>query len=150
MDIPSRIREKHLKIWGKILNVDSLTIPLLNSIMVAQKLYILRPHVNAQPGHSQTKADINHALVWLTDLWRKFEAILRTWAKTEVKAHADAANKLTLLEEVRFIPLLSRFVVVLDGYGEPGLLEEVHEFVETTMRMFWHIEPWLQARGVWL
>lgn len=149
-DIPNRIKERHLQTWGKILNMDPLTTPLSHSIRVAKKLYMLLPHVKDQPGDLQAKADIHHALIRLTELWKKFEEVLQDWARTEVGAHANAADGLTRLEEARFMPELARFTVILQGYGEPGLFEEIREFVATSMELSGQIETWLYSQGVWL
>lgn len=128
--------------------MDPLTNPLSDCIKVAQILYVLRPHVNAQPGDLQEKADMHHAFVRLTDLWRKFEGVLQAWARIEFGAHADAADGLTLLEEARFMPLLARFTVVLQGYGDTGLFEEIEEFLVTSITLGQRIESWLQTQGV--
>ena len=57
-DKPSRIKEKHLKIWGEILNLDILTTLFSASIKVARMLYILRPHVNSQPWGVRERASL--------------------------------------------------------------------------------------------
>lgn len=147
-DIPTRIKEKQLKIWGGILNLDGLTTPLSDSIKVAKGLYILVPQVNAQPGGLQLKANMQHALVRLTYLWKKFAVILRSWAKTEVGAQAEAGDGLARLEEARFLPVLARFIVALQEYGEPGLFQEVAEFVATSVKLGQQIEFWLKAQNV--
>lgn len=151
VDIPSRIREKHQRIWGEILNMDLLTSPLADSIKVAETLYLLRPHVNAaQEGGLQEKADLHHAFVRLTELWEKFEEVLQTWARTVVGEGAGAADGLSRLEDARFEPVLASFIVILEGYGEPDLFEEVKEFVTTSITLRERIEFWLQTQDIWL
>ena len=143
-DTPSRIKENQLKIWKEIVNLDFLTTPLSDSIKVADILYQLRPHVNSQSGYSQEQTDMHHALVRLAELWRKFKEVLERWGKTEVGAHGSAADGLFRLEEARFLPVLARFRVVLQGFGEPGLGEELEEFVTTSMTLIQRIEVWLR------
>lgn len=145
-EIPTRIKEKHKKIWGPILNMDGLTTPLSDSIEVAQGLYELVPALKAQAGGLQFKADIQHALIRLVELWRKFELILRRWAKIAIGAEADAADGLTRLEEVRFTPVLASFSAVFDGFGEPSLIEEIKEFVETSVKLYRQIDFWLKTQ----
>lgn len=146
-DIPSNIRESHLKIWKDIIETDFLTTPLSDSIKIAETLYRLRPHVNSQPGDWPEKDQIHHALVRLAELWSKFEAVLGRWGRTEVGAHADAADGLFQLEEARFVPVLTRFLAVLRGYGQPNLFEEMEEFVATSMMLIEQIENWLRQVG---
>lgn len=128
--------------------MDVLTTSLSDSIKVAKRLYILVPHLNAQPGELQFKADVHHAFIRLMDLWRKFIVILRNWAKIEIGAEAKAADGLTRLEEARFMPVLARFIVVLDGYGEQGLFDEVEEFVATSVKLSRQIEIWLTTQNI--
>lgn len=141
--ILSHIKEKHLEIWKDIENVDLLTTPLSGSIEVAQKLYVLRPYVNMQPGGRQQKADLRHAFIRLIELWRGFEEVLNKWAKKEIGANADAADGLSRLVEVRFRPVLVRFSEALQKYGKLGLPKEVEEFVKTSMKLAQQIEDWL-------
>lgn len=148
-EIPSQIKEKHLKIWREIENIDFLTMPLSRSIKVAQMLYILRPHVNLQPGGSQHKADMHHAFIRLIELWRGFEEVLCKWSKEEIGANADAADGLSRLVEVRFRPELVRFSEALQGYGKLGLPKEVEEFVATSMTLAKQIEDWIAAQDAW-
>lgn len=146
-DVPSRIKEKHFNIWKEILDIDFLTTPLSDSVKVAKMLYRLRPHVNAQSGHWQEQTDMHHAFVRLVELWRKFEEILDRWARTEIGAHAGAADGLFRLEEARFLPVLARFFVVLKEHGRPRLWEQVEEFVTTSMKLTEQIEVWLREVG---
>lgn len=65
-EIPSQIKEKHLKIWNYLdQNVDFITTTLSNSIKIAQMLHILKPYVNLQQGGWQHKADLHHAFIRL-------------------------------------------------------------------------------------
>lgn len=146
-DIPSRIKESQLKIWKEIVNMDFLTKPLSDSIKVADILYHLRPQVNSQWGYSQERTDMHHAFVRLAELWRKFKEVLERWGKTEVGAHGTAADGLFRLEEARFLPVLARFRVVLQGCAGPGLVEELEEFVTTSMTLIQRIEVWLREVG---
>lgn len=148
-EIPSHIKEKHLKIWKDIENVDFLTTPLSGSIKIAQMLYILRPHVNIQPGGSQQKADMHHAFIRLVELWVGFEGVLEKWAKKEIGVDADAADGLSRLGEVRFRPELMRFGEALQEYGTLGLPKEIEEFVTTSMKLAQQIEVWLAVRNAW-
>lgn len=148
-EIPSQIKEKHLKIWKEIENVDFLTTPLSNSIKAAQMLYILRPHVNIQSGDWQQKADMHHAFIRLIELWVGFEKVLEKWAKKEIGVDADAADGLSRLGEVRFRPALTRFSEALQEYGNLGLPKELEEFVTTSMLLAREIEVWLALRGAW-
>lgn len=148
-DISSRLKEKHLEIWGQIWNLDFLTTPLSSSIKVAHMLYILRPHVDAQPEGSQEKADMHHAFVRLMEFWSRFEEILVRWAKEDVVADADAAEGLSRLEQARFFPVLGRFIEVLQADGEEGLSKDVEEFVTTTTPWTKQIELWLVTRKAW-
>lgn len=145
-EISSRIKEKHLKIWGQIWNIDFLTTPLSDSIRVAEMLYILLPHVNSQPEGSQEQADIHHALVRLMELWGRFEKALSLWVKEEVGPTANAADGLSRLEEARFLPVVERFTKVLQADGENGLPKDVEEFVTTTMPLTRQIEYWLTTQ----
>lgn len=86
-------------------------------------LYILRPHVDAQPEGSQEKADMNHAFVRLMELWSRFEAILVRWAKEDVGADADAADGLSWLEQARFVPVVGRFIEVLQARWGGGSIQ---------------------------
>ena len=54
-------------------------------------------------GTLQKQTDMHHAFVRLVELWRKFEEVLDRWARTEVGAHAGAADSLFRLEEARFL-----------------------------------------------
>lgn len=148
-EIPSQIKEKHLKIWKEIENVDFLTTPLSSSIKVAQMLYILRPHVIRQSGDWQQKADMHHAFIRLIELWEGFEEVLEKWAKKEIGVNADAADGLSWLGEVRFRPALMRFNEALQEYGNLGLPKEVEEFVTTSMMLAQEIEVWLGVRSAW-
>ena len=131
--------------------MDLLTSPLADSIKVAETLYFLRPYVNAaREGGLQEKADMHHAFVRLTDLWKKFEEALQTWARTEVGKDADAADGLSLLEDARFMPVLARFILIFEGYRQPDLFEEVEEFVTTSTKLSERIEFWLHTQGIWL
>lgn len=150
VDIPSRIKEKHQKIWGEVFNMDLLTSPLADSIKVAETLYFLRPYVNTAPEGLQEKADMHHAFVRLTNLWKKFEEALQTWARTEVGEDADAADGLSRLEDARFMPVLARFILIFEGYRQPDLFEEVEEFVTTSITLSERIEFWLHTQGTWL
>lgn len=82
-DIPSRLRDKHLQIWGGInVNLDFLTTPLADSVRIAEILYDLKTHLHAQTGASETtKANLHHAFVRLTQIWKRFEAVLDSWAR---------------------------------------------------------------------
>ncbi|MCJ1342986.1 hypothetical protein MMC31_001175 [Peltigera leucophlebia] len=148
-ELPSRIKEKHLKIWGGIqVNMDLLTTPLSRSIKVAELLYNLRPYVNAQPSGLQEKADMHHAFVALVDLWSRFDEILESWAKTEIGPRADAADGLFLLEQARFLPVLTRFGEAMQGYeGQPHFIKEVEEFVTTSGKLSQRIEVWLELQN---
>lgn len=147
--ISSRLKEKHLKIWGQIWNIDFLTTPLSDSIKVAEMLYILRPHVDADPECSQEQADIHHAFVRLMELWGRFERALSLWAKDEVGPTANAADGLSRLEEARFLPVVERFTQVLKADGEDGLSKDVEEFVTTTLPLTRQIEYWLTTQKAW-
>lgn len=148
-EIPSQIKEKHLKIWRDIENVDFLTTPLSSSIKVAQILYTLRPHVNIQPEGWQQKADIHHALIRLIELWVGLGEVLEKWAQKEIGVDADAADGLSRLGEVRFRPGLMRFGEALREYGNLGLPKEIEEFVKTSMMLAQQIEVWLTAQNAW-
>lgn len=150
-EIPSRVKETHLKIWGDInMDMDFLTTPLSDSIKVAAMLYVLQPYLNAHPHALQEKADLHHAFVRLAELWTRFEDVLYSWAKTEIGAHADAADGLSCLEQARFMPVLKRFVEVMQGYGEqPDLFNDLEEFVTTSMRLTQNIEIWLAIQNSW-
>ena len=148
-EIPSQIKEKHLKIWKEIENVDFLTTPLSNSIKVAQMLYILRPHVNLQPGGWQHKSDLHHAFIRLIELWVGFEEGLVKWAKKEFGENnaMNATEALSQLGEVRFRPGLMRFSESLQEYGDLGLPQEIEEFVATSMMLARQIEVWLAIQN---
>lgn len=148
-EIPSSIKEKHLKIWNDLdENVDFITTPLANSISIAQMLYILRPHINLQQGGWQHKADLHHALIRLIELWVGFEKVLEKWAKREFgKEDADAADGLARLGEVRFRPALMRFREALQEYGDLGLPQEIEEFVTTSMMLAQQAEVWLAIQN---
>ena len=98
-------------------------------------------------GTLQKQTDMHHAFVRLVELWRKFEEILDRWARTEIGAHAGAADGLFRLEEARFLPVLARFFVVLKEHGRPCLWEQVEEFVKTSMKLTEQIEVWLREVG---
>lgn len=148
-EIPSQIKEKHLKIWKEIENVDFLTTPLSSSIKIARMLYILRPHVSIQSGDWQQKADMHHAFIRLIELWVGFEEVLEKWAKKEIGVDANAADGLSRLGEVRFRPALMRFSEALQEYGNLGLPKEMEEFVTTSMMLAQEIEVWLAVRSAW-
>lgn len=150
-EIPSRIKENHLKIWGGInVNIDFLTTPLEHSIKVAAILYILRPYVNAQHGGLQEKADMHHAFIRLKDIWTRLEDVLESWAKTEIGAFATAADGLSCLEKARFLPVLQRFFAAMQGNGEQSdLFEEAEEFITVSIRLTQQIEIWLGTQNAW-
>lgn len=150
-EIPSRIKENHLKIWGEInVNMDFLTTPLDHSIKVAAILYILRPYVNAQPGGLQEKADMHNAFIRLKGIWTRLEDVLESWAKTEIGAYANAADGLSCLEQARFLPVLRRFFEAMQGYGEQSdLFEEAEKFVTVSIKLTQQIEIWLGAQNAW-
>lgn len=150
-EIPSRIKETHLKIWGGInVNMDYLTIPLEHSIEAAAILYILRPYVNAQKGGLQEKADMHHALIRLKRIWTRLEEALEGWAKTEIGAYANAADGLSCLEQARFLPVLWRFFRAMQEYGEQlNLFEEAEEFVTACLKLTQKVEIWLDTQNAW-
>ena len=147
--ISSRLKEKHLKIWGQIWKIDFLTTPLSDLIKVAEMLYILQPYVNADPEVSQEQADIHHAFFRLMELWGRFDKDLSLWAKEEVGPTANAADGLSRLEEARFLPGVERFTEVLRADGEDGLPKDVEEFVTTTLPLTRQIEYWLTVQKAW-
>lgn len=150
-EIPSRIKENQLKIWGRI-NVDMsyLTTPLADSIKVASMLYILRPYLYAQQGGLQEKVDMHHAFIRLKDIWTRFDDVLERWAKTEIGAYANAADGLSCLEQARFLPRLHRFYGAMQGVGEQSdLFEEAEEFVTTSIMLTQQIEVWLATQNAW-
>lgn len=144
-EIPSRIKESHLQIWGGInVDLDHLTTPLSQSIRVAGILYSLRPYALAQPSESQEKAHMHLAFVALVKLWRRFEQILESWAKTEIGPCADVADGLSRLERARFMPVLKRFDEAMQGYeGKPHLIKQVEDCVTASLEIHRNLEVWL-------
>lgn len=150
-DIPSRLKEKHQKIWGDIqVNMDFLTTPLSDSILVAAMLYVLEPYVNAQIGGASftVRADLHHAFVRLTEMWKWFEDVLERWAKTEQREGAIPKDGLSLLEEARFLPVLHRFTEAMQRDGEQlDFVGELEEFVKTSKEFVMRVEVWLRTEN---
>lgn len=74
-DIPSQIKENQFETWKEILDMDFLITPFSDSIKVAEKLYLLRPHMYPRPEFLQEQTDIHHAFVRLMELWNTFEEV---------------------------------------------------------------------------
>lgn len=150
-DIPSRIKEKHQKIWGNIqVSMDFLTTPLSDSILVAAMLYVLEPYFNDEIGGASLKvrADLQHALVRLTDIWNCFGDVLESWARTEQRDSAIPKDGLSLLEEARFLPVLYRFTEAMQKDGEHlDLVGELEEFVKTSKELVMRVEVWLRTEN---
>lgn len=149
-DIPSRLQEKHQKIWGGInVTTDFLTTPLSDSIQVAATLYVLEAFVNIQPGgpaRLTVMADLHHSFVRLTEIWNWFEDILESWARTEQQREgAIPKDGLSLLEEARFLPVIRRFIELTQRNGERlDLVGELEDFVKTSKELVKRVESWLR------
>lgn len=148
-DIPTRLKEKHKKIWGDInVSMDCLTTPLSDSMLVAAMLYVIEPYVNAKIGGASltVRADLHHAFVRLMEIWDWFEKVLERWAKTEQREGAIPKDGLSLLEEARFLPVLHRFNEAMQRDGDQlDLVEVLEEFVKTSKEFVMRAEVWLRT-----
>ena len=137
-DIPTRLEEKHHQVWY-IWEPDNaivpLTCPLKESIQIADMLYTVHTNLHKFPGNEDEKVDIDHAFIRLMELWERFESILCYWAKKEMPRvpEADASDGLYMIEEARFIPIMTRFYAALESHSRPSFIEELREFVTTTI-----------------
>lgn len=155
-DIPSRLKEKHDKIWGGIkVTTAFLTTPLSDSIEVAATLYVLEAFVNAQPGGARltVRADLHYSFVRLTEIWNWFQDILRSWARTEQREGALGAitkDGLSLLEEARFLPVIRRFIEATQRDDKQlDLVGELEDFVKTSKELVTRVEVWLRTENFW-
>lgn len=136
-DIPARLEEKHRRvwyIWEPMSAIIPLTGPLKESIQVADMLYTVHTHLHQFSVKEDERAELDHAFIRLIERWEKFEGILSYWAKKEMPQvpEADASDGLYMIEEARFIPILSRFFEALENYSRPPFIEDLKEFVKTT------------------
>lgn len=136
-DIPTRLEEKHHRvwyIWEPSSAIITLTGPLKESIQIADMLYTVHTHVHQLSVKEVERAELDHAFIRLMEHWEKFENILSYWAKKEMPQvpEADASDGLYMIEEARFIPILSRFFEALESYSRPPFIEDLKEFVKTT------------------
>lgn len=136
-DIPTRLEEKHHRIWyiwEPNSAIVTLTGPLKESIQIADMLYTLDTHLHQFSVEKYERAELDHAFIRLMEHWEKFEDILCYWAKKEMPQmpEADASDGLYMIEEARFIPILSRFFEALETYSRPPFVEELKEFIKTT------------------
>lgn len=132
------------------MSMDFLTTPLSDSILVAAMLYVLEPYVNDEIGGASLKvrADLQHALVRLTDIWNWFGDVLESWARTEQRDSAIPKDGLSLLEEARFLPVLYRFTEAMQKDGEHlDLVGELEEFVKTSKELVMRVEVWLRTEN---
>lgn len=136
-DIPTRLEEKHHRvwyIWEPSSAIITLTGPLKESIQIADMLYTVHTHLHQLSVKEVERAELDRAFIRLMEHWEKFESILSYWAKKEMPQvpEADASDGLYMIEEARFIPILSRFFEALESYSRPPFIEDLKEFVKTT------------------
>lgn len=136
-DIPTRLEQKQHRvwyIWAPNSAIVTLTGPLKESIQIADMLYTLDTHLHQFSVKGDERAELDNAFIRLMELWLKFEEILCYWAKKEMPQmpEADASDGLHMIEEARFVPILTRFWEALDTYSRPPFVEELKEFIKKT------------------